>query len=156
MQVRLETLKPASIAYLRYIGPYGEPVGEFWMRTFAPWLEANDLLANAKYGISHDDPGMVDPIKCRYDACVEVPAGLELSGGVQRGSLPGGRYAVMDFTGNPSTIGDAWSSLLRDWLPTSGYQMDNRPCFEYYPPDESADQDQQEFTCKICIPVRGD
>ena len=153
MQVRIETLKPTSIAYLRHTGPYGEPIGDFWVQTFAPWMKENDLLGNARYGISHDDPSIVSPSKCRYDACVEVPFGLALSGRAQRGALPGGRYAVLDFKGDPSTINEAWTSLLRDWLPSSGLQMDSRPCFEYYPANAHEDQGLSKFSCKLCIPV---
>ncbi len=153
MHVRLENLAPASIAYLRHVGPYGEPVGRFWVETFAPWMEANGLLDAARYGISHDDPSIVSPGKCRYDACVEVPAGTALSGKAQRGALPGGRYAVLDFRGDPRTINDAWTALLRDWLPASGLQMDNRPCFEYYPVDAAKDQGLKAFSCRLCVPV---
>lgn len=153
MQVRIETLKPTSIAYLRHTGPYGEPIGAFWVQTVAPWMEANGLVGNDRYGISHDDPSIVTPSKCRYDACVEVPGDLALSGNAQGGALPGGRYAVLDFTGDPSTINEAWTSLLRDWLPTSGLQMDSRPCFEYYPANADEAHGLNKFSCKLCIPV---
>ena len=153
MEVHLKALQPVEIACLRYVGPYGEPIGDFWTQKVAPWMKANGLLHNARYGISHDEPSVVAPSKCRYDACVEVPADFALTGNALRTTLPGGRYAVLDFNGSPSTIGDAWSSLLRDWLPSSGLQMDSRPCFEFYPPELAASQERNAFACRICIPV---
>ena len=43
--------------------------------------------------------------------------------------------------------------LLRDWLPSSGFQLDARPCFEYYPKGAACDSGTGEFECEICIPV---
>ena len=54
--------------------------------------------------------------------------------------LPDGRYATMNFKGNPEEMGEAWTYLQRDWLPSSGMQMDERPCFEYYPADRADGQ----------------
>ncbi|MEO6662738.1 MAG: GyrI-like domain-containing protein [Rubrivivax sp.] len=155
LDVRLETLPPADIAYLRHLGPYGEPIGVFWTRVVVPWMKANGLEHSRRYGISHDDPSIVAASQCRYDACVEVPADLLLTQGAQCTTLPGGRYAVLDFSGSPETIGDAWTALLRDWLPASGLRMDNRPCFELYPPEDDASPNRQCFACRICIPVTG-
>lgn len=38
-------------------------------------------------------------------------------------------------------VGEAWVAILRDWLPTSGLQLDARPCFEYYPEGADCDSD---------------
>ncbi len=153
MEVQLKSLEPVEIAYLRYVGPYGAPIANFWIKQVAPWMKANGLMSAGRYGISHDDPSVTNAQKCRYDACVEAPANMVLSGHAQRLVLPGGRYATLEFKGSPEAVGDAWTRLLRDWLPSSGLQMDNRPCFEYYPPDRADEQSAQEFACEICIPV---
>jgi AraC family transcriptional regulator len=50
-------------------------------------------------------------------------------------------------------IGDAWSKLLREWLPASGLQLDARPMFEHYPEDSTYDPKTGIFTCDIAIPV---
>ncbi|MBA4340937.1 MAG: AraC family transcriptional regulator [Methylibium sp.] len=153
MQVSLKTLKPVHIAYLRHLGPYGDTVGQFWQETVYPWMVANSLLGASRYGISHDDPSITSPAKCRYDACIEVAEKSLLSGNALRATLPGGMYAVVDYSGPASEIGMAWSRLLRDWLPTSGLQLDGRPCFELYPPDATYDEETGDFTCQICVPV---
>lgn len=153
MEVRLETLNPVHIAYLRHLGPYGATVGHFWQETVYPWMVANSLLGAPRYGVSHDDPSITAPSKCRYDACIEVPEKSLLSGNPLRATLPGGKYAVVDYTGPASEIGETWSRLLRDWLPSSGLQLDGRPCFEFYPPDAIYDEETGQFTCQICVPV---
>jgi len=48
--------------------------------------------------------------------------------------IPGGKYAALSFKGVVSEFEPAWAALLRDWLPSSGLQLDSRPMFEYYLP----------------------
>lgn len=153
MQVTLKQLRATEVAYLRHIGPYGPAVGAFWKSTFIPWLHAQGLAGRAQYGIGHDDPSVTTPDKCRYDTCVEVPAGFVASEPAGKHTLPGGRYAVLAFEGTPADIGAAWTELLRTWLPASGLQIDARPCFEYYPVDARYDAKTGAFSCELCLPV---
>lgn len=153
MNVELITRPPVTIAYLRYVGPFGAPIGLFWEKKVAPWIGAHQLWSNPRYGISHDDPSITAPEQSRYDAGVEVPEGFVPDGGFQKTVLPGGRYASMKFQGQPWEINDAWTRLLRDWLPASGFQFDNRLAFEYYPPCNAFDENTSAFACDICIPI---
>ncbi|MDD5031337.1 MAG: GyrI-like domain-containing protein, partial [Rhodoferax sp.] len=68
-------------------------------------------------------------------------------------TLPGGKYAVLNFKGSVDQIGEAWTALLRDWLPSSGLQLDSQPSFEYYPKGAANDCETGIFECEICIPV---
>ncbi|BCL76243.1 AraC family transcriptional regulator [Jeongeupia sp. HS-3] len=154
MNVTIQTLPPARVAYLRHIGPYGPALGQFWRGHFAPWARTHGLSGNTSYGIGYDDPSVTPPEKCRYDAAVEVPADFVATGEAGIADLPGGRYAVARFSGDVRTIGDAWMTLTRDWLPSSGYQFDNRPCFERYTGAPDEDTSREDFSCELCIPVR--
>jgi AraC family transcriptional regulator len=111
------------------------------------------LLERPRYGISLDDPGITAPEKCRYDAAVEVDPNFVGTGHHLKTSIPGGTYAAASFRGTAAEIGDAWVALLRDWLPSSGLQLDGRPCFEYYAPEMAMDHETGAFQCEICIPV---
>lgn len=117
-------------------------------------MQANDLFGKPRYGISHDDPGVTDADKLRYDAAVEVPDKFVGAGNHQITVLPGGRYATARFKGTDQDVGEAWNWLLRDWLSGSGLQLDVRPAFEYYPVDATYDAATGEFECEICIPVK--
>ena len=153
MNVKLIDRQPTTVAYLRHVGPYGEPISRFWQETVYPWLVTHGLLDQPRCGISHDDPGITSPEKCRYDACVEVPPNFVPSGKALKTTVPGGRYAVLAFKGTVAQVGEAWTALLRDWLPSSGLQLDARPSFEYYPKDSTYDPKTGVFACEICIPV---
>ncbi len=153
LNVKLVDRQPVTVAYLRHVGPYGKPISEFWQKTVYPWMLTNNLLGRPRYGISYDDPSITEPGKLRYDACVEVPEGFVGAGPHQMTTIPGGKYAVSPFKGTSEAIGGAWASLLRDWLPASGMQLDSRPFFEYYANDSSFNPKTGEFTCDLCIPV---
>jgi AraC family transcriptional regulator len=153
MDVKLIERAPQRVAYMRHVGPYGEPISRFWMQQVAPWMAADGLMGQARYGISHDDPSITEPAQCRYDACVEVAGDYTPSAAALITTLPGGRYAVMPFKGTSEQVFMAWTRLLRDWLPASQLQLDGRPCFEFYPRGSTCDPATGVFDCQICIPV---
>ncbi|XAH23092.1 GyrI-like domain-containing protein [Xylophilus sp. GW821-FHT01B05] len=154
MQVKVLTLPPARVAYMRHIGPYGAGVARLWREVFMPWRAAQGLEQAPCYGIGHDDPSVTDPDKCRYDACVEVPDSFVAQNPVGIATLPGGRYAVADYYGTGAGLSVPWTQLLRDWLPASGMRADSRPHFEYLPVDTRYDPRTGEFGCQLCLPVR--
>jgi AraC family transcriptional regulator len=153
MKVRLVDREAVHVAYLRYTGPVGAAIGAFWMATVAPWMGTNNLYGRDRFGISLDDPSITHDANIRYDACIASPEGEVLSGNPQRKVIPGGKYAALHFKGTGAGIGAAWDALLRDWLPTSGMQLDSRPFFEYYPPTGEYDEKTGAFSCDLCVPV---
>lgn len=153
MNVTLVDRQPTPVAYFRHVGPYGQPISDFWQRTVHPWMVTNNLLGLPRLGISYDDPNITAPDKCRYDAGVEVTPGFVGSGKHLTTSVPGGTYAVAQYKGTAKDIGAAWAALLRDWLPESGMQLDSRPFFEYYSRESTYDPQTGVFTCQLCIPV---
>ena len=153
MQVTVVERPAVTIAYMRHIGPYGAPISEFWQHTFAPWMMTHNLMGQVRYGISHDDPEISAPEKCRYDAAVEIAPGSTAPPPALTTTLAGGKFACARYKGNGSDIGQYWKAMLRDWLPASGMQLDGRPFFEYYPLDASYDPQTGVFECDICIPV---
>ena len=153
LKVRLVDREPVHVAYLRYTGPVGIAIGTFWMGTVAPWMGTNNLYGRDRYGISLDDPSVTKDESIRYDACVASPEGEVLTGNPQRKVIPGGKYAALPFDGTGAQIGAAWDTLLRDWLPKSGLQLDSRPFFEHYPPEGKYDPKTGAFSCDLCVPV---
>jgi AraC family transcriptional regulator len=154
MNVKLIERQPATIAYLRHLGPYGPDIARFWQEAYVPWAVMNRLGPDhARYGISHDDPSITAPEQCRYDACAEVASDFVVNGAALKATIPGGKYAVLAFRGTVQQVGEAWAAILRDWLPSSGLQRDSRPSFEYYPKGSAFDPNTGVFECEICIPV---
>jgi AraC family transcriptional regulator len=153
MKVGIIDRKPTSIAYLRHVGPYGQPIGEFWQQEVYPWMVSAGLIGRPRYGISHDDPNVTTPAQCRYDAGCEIPDDFMAAGNAHRTIIPGGKYAALSFKGTVADFEPAWDALLRDWLPSSGLQLDSRPMFEYYPLNSNYDPATGVLECKLCVPV---
>lgn len=156
MKVTIEELPSYRIAYMRHVGPYGPSgIPELWRR-FEKWMDAHGLTAerNVTLGISHDDPHVTDAGKCRYDACVVVTQDFEGDALVNVSEVPGGKYACSEFTGTAHEIEAAWDDMFRCGIPGTGFQPDDRPCFELYPPKATADAGKVVFRCKLCVPVR--
>jgi AraC family transcriptional regulator len=156
MDVEFKTLPATRVAYMRHVGPYGDSgISRLWQR-FGAWCGQNRLVPPPKvmYGISHDNPDVTAPDKCRYDACIGVDNSFQPQGEVGVQALPGGRYACVEFSGTPDAIHAAWMKLFAGWLPDSGYQVDDRPCIELYGEDFAVDPKTGGFSCLLCLPVR--
>lgn len=153
MDVQIKDMPAARVAYLRYKGPYGAAIGEFWLEVFTPWQQAFGLQGRTTYGVALDDPASTAPQECRYDTCVEVAADYQVAQPAREAMLAGGRCAVAKFKGRGEQIPAAWSEFAGQWLPASGLSMDARPCFERYPADYAMDPETGEFECELCIPV---
>lgn len=153
MQVQIVDLPAVRLATLRKVGPYGEAISLFWKETCLPWLAEQHLLANIKYGIGYDNPYITPANECRYDAGVEVPADFLIQIPAVETTLAAGQYAVYAFEGASSDIVQAWKMLMQDWLPKSGYELANLPCFERHIRPVSAETVGL-FACDICIPLK--
>lgn len=153
MNVSVIQRDPVRVAYLRHVGPYGATVAVFWRDKFWPFAARHGLTGRPVYGISHDEPNITAPAKCRYDVAVVIGADEAVPAPAQVTTIEGGRYASMPFVGTSETIGAAWTALMRDWLPQSGWQLDARPTFEYYAPGTSFDEASGRFSCDIVIPL---
>ena len=133
-------------------GPHGIP--ELWER-FSRWMAGRDLRMadTVRLGIAYDDPSVTAAEKLRYDACVVVPPQFTADRWVNLMDVPGGRFAVAPFVGSPRDITRAWDSVFSTWLPQSGFQPDDRPCFEMYRGNPFVD-DKGTFRCDLYMPVR--
>jgi AraC family transcriptional regulator len=154
MHVTVQTLPAYRVAYLRSVGPYGaELIPDLWKR-LDQWMTLRGLhgAQAVTLGVAYDDPHVVAPQHCRYDACVVVPETFD-DDSIDFKHLPGGRCAITEFVGTPAEIGAAWDRFYRDWLPASGFQPDDRPCFEIQRGDPCVPGDPQRFRCELCLPI---
>jgi AraC family transcriptional regulator len=135
-QVRIETLAPTAVAYIRHVGPYAGDAALFG-RLFGRlcgWAGPRGLLgpSTRMLTIYHDNPQITEEEKLRISVCATVPPGTAAEGEVGVMQIDGGKYAVASFELDPGEYGAAWNWLMGTWLPSSGCQPDDRPCFEMY------------------------
>ncbi len=134
LNVEVKRIEPLHVAYLRHVGPYQENTALF-ERLFGQicgWAGPRGLLGpNTKFlSIYHDNPEVTDAQKLRLDVAITVPETTPAEGEIGRQVLEGGNYAVTRVRIHPKQYMETWDSLMGSWLPSSGYQPDDRPCFE--------------------------
>jgi AraC family transcriptional regulator len=76
----------------------------------------------------------------------DVPPVLELM------KLPGGKYSVFHYKGSNVHAPKVFQYILQQWLPSSGYKLDDRPHFEILGDKYKNGQDDSEE--EIWIPVK--
>ena len=155
MNVRVTDMPALHVAFMRYVGPYGAGgISTLWER-MVTWIAGHDLGPGPcmKVGVAYDDPSITAPERCRYDACVVVPRDFVPDRLVDVMDVAGGRYAIAEFVGTAHEIESVWDRVFAGWLPGSGYQPDDRPCYELYRGDPSVDG-RGVFRCGLHLPVR--
>jgi len=152
--VAVKTMPEFHVAYIRHVGRYNL-ISEAFERLMR-WAGPRGLLRSPEISvlaIYHDSPDVTPVDQLRSDACVAVPVGTPVDGEVGTMTIPGGKFAVAHVEIDPSQYGEAWDRLMGDWLPRSGYQPDDRLCYELYlnNPD---DHPEKKHIVDICEPIR--
>lgn len=156
--VDVQEMPEMTVAYVRHIGPYKGNSKLFeglWQRLTA-WAGPRDLLRQPDLrclSVYHDDPAITDESKLRTSVCITVPPGTEVDGEVGKMVIPAGRYAVAHFTIGADEYERSWQYVFGTWLPQSGYQPDDRPCFELCLNDPHVHPEGKHIV-DICVPVR--
>lgn len=135
MKVEIKQLKPIHVAFMRHVGPYSE-VGKTWDQFLTLMGKDGYLAGNPMMlGICHDDPEVTPAAKIRYDACLSVDEDFKPIGEIGVQDVAGGAYAVATHVGPYSELGRTYSELLGQWVPRSGHELRDTPCFEVYVTD---------------------
>jgi AraC family transcriptional regulator len=153
MRVEIKTLKPMRVAFMRHTGPYDE-VGKVWDQLLIVMGKDGYLGGNPMMlGICHDDPEVTPQAMIRYDACLAVDDGFVPSEEIGVQTVAGGEYAVTTHTGLYNQLGKTYAEFLGQWLPRSGRELANAPCFEVYLTDPGSTP-AEELLTDIYAPLR--
>jgi AraC family transcriptional regulator len=152
--IEVKDLPELHVAYVRHIGPYHR-IGEAFGRLMR-WAGPRDLLRfpeTKSLAVYRDSVDATEETKLRSDACITVPEGTKVDGEVGLMRIPGGRFVVGRFEISGDQFGEAWNALMGGWFPGSGYQPDDRMCYEVYLNDHEQ-HPQKKFIIDICEPVK--
>lgn len=159
MKVEVKELPGYHVAYVRVMGGFKSERIKPAFEKIITWATARDLMGpkTLVLGVALDNPYVTPEDKCRYDACVTVPPGTKGQGEVGVYEISAGKYAIYHTEGEEvkinEQIGKAWDDLMGGWFPDSGYQPDDRPCFEIYRETEE-DMKAGKFIVDLCEPVK--
>ncbi|PHN02587.1 GyrI-like domain-containing protein [Flavilitoribacter nigricans DSM 23189 = NBRC 102662] len=129
--------------------------GELWASFLPRRNEITRAVSGELFSLQIYSPGHFrdfDPTR-NFEkwALVEVTDFAAVPEGLQTFTLPGGSYAVFNYRGR-SGDGRIFQYIFTEWLPASGYQLDDRPHFEVlgarYKNDDPDSEEQ------IWIPIR--
>jgi AraC family transcriptional regulator len=157
-EVYVENFPEMTVAYVRHVGPYkgnGQLFGVLWGKLLK-WAGPRGLMAQPDVKmlcVYHDDPEVTDEQKLRVSVCITVPSVTRVDGEVGLMSIASGAYATARFEINDQEFQAAWDYMFGVWLPQSGYQPDDRLCFEWCMNDPQKHPEHKHIV-KICIPVK--
>lgn len=132
--VEVREVPSMHLAYLFYMNGYSqEEICQTWIR-LDRWTIANSVYSDAtiRLGISMDDPLITPENKCRYLAAITIPSSIKEDKTVGIMDVPALKCAIfrVDCTGDQ--IQPYYRSIYKDWLPDSGMQPADFPCYEVY------------------------
>ena len=105
-------------------------------------------------GIVYDDPRSTPPEDFRFDVCGELKGALTPNdAGIVEKTIPSGRCAVVRHIGSTDAIGETVHDLYAKWLPQSGEQLRNFPCFFHYIERMPQVQEHEQVT-DVYLPLR--
>lgn len=158
IQVEVKEQPSMQVAYVRHIGPYQGDTNLFenLFKKLMTWAGPRGLLNFPEtkcLTVYYDDPEVTDDDKLRTDVCLTVPEDTEVSGEIGKMEIPGGQFAVAHCEIAADEYPDAWKMLMGGWLPESGYQPDDRLCYELYL-NNPKDHPDNKHIVDICLPVK--
>ena len=134
MNVEIVNFAETNVALLEHLGSPDnvlETAGKF-----IAWRKESGLSpvkTSRTFGIPHSDPKLTEPEKFRWDVCGSIEGEVPPNDyGVKNGVIPGGRCAVIRHQGSLDTIDESIYYIYRDWLPQSGEELRDYPCFFQY------------------------
>lgn len=136
-KVQVKDMPELHVAYIRHIGSFkgNAKLFEKLFGKLKKWAGPRGLIRFPEtkvIAVYHDDPKITDEDKLRLSTCITIPEDTEVDGEIGKMTVSGGKYAVARFEIRGDQYDEAWEAVIGGWLPGSGYQPDDRSCYEHY------------------------
>lgn len=152
-EVTIRQVQPLRVAALRHQGDYNDISNSF--TRLSAWAAGRNLIEpnSRSFGIYYDDPSAVPTNALRADACLTIPENASVDGAYRITHTPDGTCAILLHVGPYAELERSYQWLYGRWLPHSGYEPADQPCFEEYLNDAQALPPSQWRTA-ICLPLQ--
>ncbi|SBS24810.1 Right origin-binding protein [Marinomonas spartinae] len=153
-QVNIVEFTETPVAAYEHRGPFGQIVASSSaFQASLKHIGITPLLKGRSFGLVYNDPKEVAPEDFRYDLAVKVTQPIiENDEGIVRKVLPGGRCAVLRHLGSRDNLDDSVRTLYGAWLPNSGEELRDAPCFFAFL-NSLADVAEHELITDIYLPL---
>lgn len=130
---QLVQLPERRVVFVRRVGSYAQAAEAAWP-AICQFAYSRRLVEKGRLfiGISHDSPDITPEDQLRYDACITVNRPVKPEGEVGVQTIPGGAYAVFLHRGPYEGLSRTYDAIFGHWLPASGRQLRDEPCYEVY------------------------
>lgn len=137
-KIEVKEMPAMTVVYVRHRGPY-KGDGELFdklIQKLMTWAGPRGLLKFPETQLTaayHDNPEITAEVKLRTSVAITVSGDTSVDGDIGKMSIPGGQYAVARFElAGSDQYEKAWDLVMGGWLPESGFQPDDRVCYEIY------------------------
>lgn len=151
--VKVETRKPATLAYIEHKGPYDEiPFEDFTSKLYA-WAKQQKVIPGFyPMGIYHDHPEHKPPEQLRSEIAISFKGDARPAGDVKVRDLPEMKVAAVSFKGPSEDFRKSYDTLM-SWIDENGYEWDG-PAIEVYSKKPEMVDGKTILHAKIMAPVR--
>lgn len=148
-------IAPIDVLFVRKTGHYMNSADAAW-KTMVEFVTEHELFekAVARYGISHDNPRVIEEQNLRYDACLELLENeVQEQGEVTKKVISGGKYALFLHEGAYEFIGETFKNI-GDWIVENGISLRDEPQFQKYLDLDPTNIKEEDLKTEIYIPLQ--
>ncbi|WP_375748162.1 GyrI-like domain-containing protein [Vibrio sp. HN007] len=154
MNVQIVDFEKKEVAMITHIGS-PQLVYET-VAKFISWRKSTGLSpikTSETFGIPHSDPSDSPEDEFEFDICGSHKGDVPTNDyGIKSGIIPSGRCALVTHKGSHDTIGDSVQYLYKVWLPESGENVRDFPCFFRYL-NFVHDVDECDLATEVYLPI---
>lgn len=153
----IKTLPERHVAFVSFVGNYmaNPQVFKDLFEKLGGWAGPKGLIGPDTVFLSayYDDPNVTPPDELRLEVCMTVPEDTEVGGDVDKKTLPGGEYVVMNAElSSPEEFGPAWMKVV-NWAKDNEYKVDmSRASYEVYL-NNPEDHPEKHYILDVCFAV---
>lgn len=150
--VRLENSESRKLHTIFHKGPYEES-GKAFEKLIA-MATSRKIWPNVTgiFGVHWDNPETVPAQDLRTHAGLQLKDETTAPEELEPLTLQGGSYAILHYKGPYTAIKSAYDYLFGEWLPNSGKEPADAPCFEVYL-NNPAETPPEELLTEIHLPL---
>jgi AraC family transcriptional regulator len=157
MQHRIETIGEKKLIGKRMMMTFVDnKTADLW-RSFMPVRnQVPNVIGAYLYSVQVYPHGFFEGYNptTEFEKCaaIEVSGFDNVPSDMETFTIPAGLYAVFHYKGDPRQAAPFFQQIFSEWLPNSGYVLDNRPHFEIL--GEKYKNNDLESEEEVYIPVR--
>lgn len=133
LQPKICRIPSQKVMFIREIGEYRHAAVTAWKKLMRKADEMGvDIESEMAIGIAHDSPHITSQRHLRYDACLTVDHDISPEGEYGLQEIEGAKVAIFRHQGPYEELGELYNRIYSEWLPNSGFQVQQRPSFCHY------------------------